>query len=67
MTIRVYAVVCANGEIHPERGWLAVFQTQPEASVRKQHYDIPLPVGDRCQPHRLITLRGEVSLSRRPA
>jgi hypothetical protein len=60
MTIRAYAVVCAKGKIHQQQ-WkphqLVVQSTKAQAEQDKRSHDMVYS----CGPHKVITLRGEVS------
>ncbi len=64
MTIRAYAVVCANGEIHENGSEEDLTTVKRLAQDWRGFLDCVKPA-DPCGPHRVITLRGEVSLPRR--
>lgn len=66
MTIRVWTLVCAKGKIHADLSGPYVCDDEHEAADQLVSLDSTKPLAP-CGPHRIVTLRGEVSLARRRA
>ena len=62
MILRVWAIVCANGEVHCDDESSYVFLDKDQARDRLRGDDLGMETlsEEPCAPHRVITLRGEV-------